>query len=129
VVDYLLLKKVHLCFAAISISGFIIRWIWRMKDSPAGQRRFVRIAPHVIDTLFLASGVVLALSIQQYPLKNPWLTAKVFGLLGYILLGMAAMSQRLPRPIRGLAFVSALVVFCWIISVAWLKSPWGFLGI
>jgi uncharacterized membrane protein SirB2 len=84
--------------------------------------------PHVIDTLFLASGLTLAWTIAQYPFLTGWLTAKVSGLLAYILLGMTAMSGRISRRARAIAFFTALLSYAWILSVAMLKSPWGFLG-
>ena len=72
---------------------------------------------------------MLAFSIGQYPLGTGWLTAKVSGLLAYILLGMAAMSVKFSRVGRSIVFLAALFAYTWIISVARLKSPWGFLGL
>ena len=125
--DYVLLKQVHICFALVSITGFVLRWTWKMTGSKLAAHRLTRTAPHIIDTLFLASAVMLAVNIGQYPLTTPWLTAKVVGLVGYILLGMAAMSNRLTRPVRSLAFLAALSVFGWIVTVARFKTPWGFI--
>lgn len=127
--DYVLIKQVHMSFAVISISGFILRWAWKINHSPLSSHRLARTAPHVIDTLFLASGITLAFSIGQYPLSTPWLTAKIAGLLAYIVLGMLAMSGGIPRTGRITAFTLALFCYCWIISVARLKSPWGFFSI
>ena len=51
---------------------------------PHLQQRWVKIVPHLVDTLLLASAVALAVMSHQYPLANGWLTAKVAGLLIYI---------------------------------------------
>jgi len=51
------------------------------------------------------------------------------GLIGYILLGMAAMSARVTGTGRLIAFLAAVSSYAWIISVARLKSPWGFIGL
>jgi uncharacterized membrane protein SirB2 len=127
--DYVLLKQAHISFALISIAGFVLRWAWSMKGSRWACHRLTRTVPHVIDTLFLASGLGLAFTIEQYPFVSGWLTAKVIGLLAYILLGMAAMSTRIPRSVRVAGFLAAVSSFAWIVSVARLKSPWGLLGI
>ena len=127
--NYLLLKQVHISFALLSITGFILRWNWVMKCSRWSQHRLTKTAPHIIDTLFLCSGLMLAHTVGQYPFTTGWLTAKIAGLLAYILLGMAAMSGRIPRAGKRIAFLAALSSYGWILSVAMLKSPWGFLDL
>ena len=127
--DYVLLKQVHISLAVISIAGFVLRWGWSMRGSTLAHHRLTRIAPHVVDTLFLTSALLLAYTIGQYPFTSGWLTAKVIGLLAYILLGMTAMSTRISRPGRVLGFLAALLCFAWIVSAARLKSPWGLIGI
>jgi len=127
--DYVLLKQVHVSFAVLSIAGFVLRWIWKFTGFRFSGHRITKTAPHVIDTLFLASGLMLAFTIGQYPLTTAWLTAKLAGLVGYILLGMVAMSARVTRTGQLIAFLAAVSSYGWIISVARLKSPWGFIGL
>ncbi len=100
-----------------------------MQQSRFSSHRLTKTVPHVIDTLFLASGLMLAYSIGQYPWTVDWLTAKITGLVLYIVLGMAAMSIRLSPAGRRIAFLAAIFTYAWIISVALLKSPWGFFGL
>jgi len=121
-----LLKQIHIGLAIVSISGFVLRWTWLMRGSSLKRHRWKRTLPHIVDTVFLATGILLAISIQQYPWTAPWLAAKLCGLLGYILLGMAAMNMK-SSGLRVAAFLGAVVTFAWIISVARLKSPWGLL--
>jgi len=125
-VDHVLLKSVHISLALVSVTSFVLRWIWMMRGSALSSMRLVRITPHIIDTLFLLSGIMLAISLGQLPFRDGWLTAKVMGLLVYILFGVGAMSGRNSRPVRTITFVSALLTYSWIISVAHFKSPWGF---
>jgi len=124
--NYLLLKQIHATLALISISGFMLRWCWRMMRSPLAQMRAVRIAPHVVDTLFLATAITLSLMAEEGSLSPAWFSAKIIGLVMYILLGMVAMRsapsirQSLP------AFIVAVAVFAWVATVARTKSPLGF---
>lgn len=98
-----------------------------MAGSPPARSRWAKNLPHIIDTLFLATGIGLALSIAQYPLSHAWLTAKVGGLLLYIIIGAIAM-RTAPQWQRSVpALVMALLVFAWIVSVARLRTPHGFL--
>ena len=126
--NYVLLKQVHVFFALASIIGFILRWNWKMGGSRLSQMKLTKTAPHVIDTLFLSTGVALAITINQYPFSTAWLTAKIAGLLVYIMLGMFAMSDKISRPWRLMAFLAAISTYTWILTVARFKSPWGFLG-
>jgi uncharacterized membrane protein SirB2 len=97
-------------------------------ESPLLKAPWVRIAPHVVDTLLLASAIALAVIIQQYPGLHGWLTAKVIGLIAYIGLGVVALNRGKTRVVRISAWIAALVVFGYIASVAMTKSPLGFLG-
>lgn len=93
-----------------------------MLNSPMLARRWVRVAPHVVDTLLLASAIALAVTVGQYPLVDGWLTAKVLGLVVYIVLGMIALKRGRTRAARIAAFCSALLVFAYIVAVAVTKS-------
>jgi uncharacterized membrane protein SirB2 len=123
---YVLLKNVHIVLALVSIAGFVLRWTWVMTGSNKASHRVTRTLPHVIDTLFLASGIALIMTINQYPFQVPWLTAKIIGLLVYIVLGSIALKRARTSTGRGLAFAAALITFAWIVSMARFKSPWGF---
>jgi uncharacterized membrane protein SirB2 len=128
-VSYLLLKSVHYYLALLSLAGFMMRGIWMLSDSALLQHRLTKTVPHIVDTLFLVAGLMLAYRIFQYPFTHDWLTAKLFGLIAYILLGTIALKRGKSRRIRQAAFFSAILVFSWIISVAMSKSPWGYVGI
>lgn len=119
---YILLKYVHVSCAALSVTGFVLRGIWMLQGSPLLARRWVRIAPHAVDTVLLASAIALAVMIRQYPLVQGWLTAKVLGLIAYIVLGTIALKRGRTRVVRITAFWGALLVFAYIVAVAVTKS-------
>jgi len=80
--------------------------------------RWVKIVPHVVDTCLLASAAALAYAIDQYPFVDSWLTAKVFGLLLYIVLGMVALRYGRSMQMRIGAWLAAQAVFFYIVLVA-----------
>jgi uncharacterized membrane protein SirB2 len=100
-----------------------------LRDSPQLSRRWVKILPHAIDTLLLASAVALTLVLHQYPLTDAWLSAKVVGLLVYIGLGLAALRYGKTRGVRAAAWIGALAVFLYIVSVALRHDPLGFFAV
>ena len=121
--SYTLIKIIHISSVITSFLFFFIRGIWLINDSPTLRMRWVRILPHVVDTILLTSAVALAYKIQQYPISDPWLTAKVMGLLVYIGLGMVAIRFGKTRTIRIRAWIAAQCVFAYIVGVALTKSP------
>ncbi len=120
---YWALKYLHVGCVIGSFSLFVLRGAWMMTGSGRLRLRWVRIVPHVVDTLLLGSAVALAVLIRQYPLVQPWLTAKVLGLLAYIGLGMIALRHGRTLRRRVAAWVAALAVFAYIVAVAVTKSP------
>ncbi len=125
---YPVLKHVHVTCAVVTLALFLLRGAWMMRDSPRLAARWVRVVPHVVDTVLLASAITLAVIIGNAPVTHGWLTAKVIGLLLYIVLGTVALKRGRTRAIRIGAFFASLAVFGYIVSVAVTKSPWGLLA-
>ena len=121
--DYAALKAIHVACAVISYVGFVVRGVWMIRDSAILERRWVKLAPHVIDTLLLASAIALAWMLGQYPFVHGWLTAKVVALTGYILLGTVALRPGRPKGARVTAWVAAQIVFLYIVAVAHTRNP------
>ncbi|MBK7421905.1 MAG: SirB2 family protein [Propionivibrio sp.] len=122
---YLSLKNLHVLFVVVSGSGFFIRGLWMLADSPRLNQRSVRIVPHIVDTLLLGSAIAMAVISAQYPGTQDWLTAKLIGLLVYIFCGMMALRRGKSKTTRGIFFAAALLAFAYIVSVALTRSPLG----
>ena len=120
--SYAQLLSVHVTCVVLSGAGFALRGLWMLQGSPMLARRWVRVLPHVIDTALLASAIWLAVLIQQAPLSHAWLSAKVLGLIVYIVLGTLALKRGRTRAIRIAALIGALLAFAYIVSVALTKS-------
>lgn len=120
---YALVKTVHISSVALSFSLFFLRGIWMLYTPQRLQFRWVRILPHIIDTVLLTSAVALATMSKQYPLVEPWLSAKVIALFLYIALGMVALRPGRDQRPRTLAWLGALLVFAYIVGVALTRSP------
>lgn len=124
---YLALKYIHLTFVVLSLLAFFVRGIWLFMNSSLLSKKWVKILPHVISIILLVSGIVLAVHLSMSPGSQPWLMAKIIGLIAYIGLGVAAF--KVPNPnARKLLWISAFIVFACIVSVAISKNPLGFLS-
>ncbi|KAA5969492.1 MULTISPECIES: SirB2 family protein [unclassified Pantoea] len=123
------IKNLHLVTVWITVTLFLLRFYWLRRGSPLLTRRWVRILPHVNDTLLLLSGVALVMITHFYPFtpQGSWLTEKLLAVIIYIALGFVALSRR-PRTdrTRWIAFLVALIALVTIITLALTKMPlWG----
>ncbi len=124
--DYATIKALHVGAAAISIALFVLRGAWRWASPERLAARWVRVVPHVVDTILLASALWLAWQLGRG--AAPWIAAKVVALLAYVALGTIALKRGRTPAIRAAAFFGALATFGYIVSVAMTKSPWGALA-
>ena len=125
--SYLVIKYVHVGAVVVSFGLFFLRGLWMMAAPEKLALRWVRVVPHVIDTVLLVSAIALAAVTTQYPFVQPWLTAKVLALLVYIVLGTVAIRRGRTRRVRIVAWILALLVFGYIVAVARMRDPlpWG----
>ncbi|MFO1434211.1 MAG: SirB2 family protein [Candidatus Competibacteraceae bacterium] len=121
---YSTVKHLHITAVVFTAGLFLLRGIWMMLDSPRLEQRWVKVVPHIVDTLLLLSALVLIFMLHQYPFVHGWLTAKVLGLLVYIGLGMIALHYGRTKRIRVLAWLAACLVFIYIVTIAVYKTPW-----
>ncbi len=120
---YAALKMIHIGSVSVSYLLFFWRGMLMLRNAAALQQRWVRIVPHMVDTVLLTSALALTINIQQYPLHDAWLSAKVAGLLLYIVLGMVALRFGKTRNIKVTAWIAAQCVFFYIVLVALSKQP------
>ena len=117
------IKIIHIISVVLSYILFNLRGIWMIQGSSLLKLRWVKILPHVIDTILLASAITLVFIIQQYPGFNIWVSAKIGGLLLYIFLGMVALRFGKTQKIKTISWILAQIVFFYIVLVALTKNP------
>lgn len=122
---YLVVLATHMSCAALSITFFILRGIWALQNREILHHPVVKVTPHVIDTILLLSALTLTVTISQYPFVDHWLTAKFFALIGYIILGTIALKRGRTQIIRSIALCGAILLFGYIVSVAYYHHPLG----
>jgi len=121
--NYLLIKQLHIATALFSITLFIIRFFKSQQNPLQIKNRWLRVLPHLNDSLLLTFAILLCFSIQQAPLINPWLSEKVSAVFLYIISGMFALKWAKNRWSRNTWFVIACVMFAYTANIAMNKNP------
>ena len=122
-------KFLHVACVALGGTGFLLRGLLMLADRRPAGSGWLRLAPHVNDTLLLTAGIALAFMSGQYPFVDGWLTAKALAVTIYIVLGSLALKAGRSKAIRLAAWLGGLAVYAYLISVALLKNPYGFLAL
>ncbi len=120
------IKHLHMGLALISILGFMARGGWLLFTGSKPGHTFVRIAPHVVDTLLLISGIVLLGLYGWAFLGQSWMWVKLLFVIFYIGAGIAAFKAPAGAPRWGL-FLLAVLLFFQTMAIAFSKQPAGLL--
>jgi uncharacterized membrane protein SirB2 len=123
------IKWVHI--AAVLISGglFALRGLAMLGGARWHMAAPLRYLSYTIDTVLLTAALMLVTMLRQYPFVQPWLTVKVLLLVVYVVLGSYALKRGATLTVRAMAYIAALLVFAFIISVARAHDPRGVLAL
>ena len=113
-----MIKLIHMSTAFISITFFMVRGFWVFNNAEMMNKKWVKIVPHINDTILLVTAIILAVGIQQYPFTHDWLTAKFIALLLYIVFGTLALKRAKELKNKMVFFILSLLIFSYIIGVA-----------
>ncbi|GLO61602.1 hypothetical protein MACH09_21100 [Vibrio sp. MACH09] len=114
---YLALKNIHLLSIALSAILLSVRFALVMANSQLIDKKFIKIAPHVVDTVLLLTGIGLIISLGFIPFTagTEWFTQKVTCILAYFALGFFALKMAKNKLLRIFAFFGALG---WLVMAA-----------
>lgn len=119
---YMMYKHLHITLALLTFLLFFVRGIWLIKGSPKLSMCWTKIVPHILATLLIISGIMLALTLGFKPSAHPWIIAKIAGLIFFILLSVFAFKAK-SQTRKALLFSEACVVYFYIVGVALTKNP------
>ena len=126
--DYGVLKTIHESAVTLSFAGFFARGVGMLGDATWVKHRLAKTLPHLVDTVLIVSALWLAWILRLTPSNAPWIGAKIVGLFVYIGIGMVALRFGRTKGVRASAWILAMLVFAWIVSVAITKDPRGFVS-
>jgi len=119
-----IIKSIHVICALLSISGFIYRGILKLTSPEKLAQKWLKITPHIIDTVLLASAIYLVFAMQYYPSLFNWVTVKIIALVLYIVLGLFTLRFCKTRTGIIISFTLAISMFTYIVFVARTKLIW-----
>lgn len=125
------IKLFHIATVILSGSIFALRGLVilvRQGQSNSGVLPLLKWSSYINDTLLLSAGLLLMHLTQQYPVNDPWLSAKLSLLVLYIGLGITALRIGRTLTQRRLFFVMAIAVFMFMFSIARSHHPLGILA-
>jgi len=112
------LKHSHMLFIAISIILFQFRYFLKFRHR--AMTKFLKVVPHINDTLLLITGISLAYVAGINPMQHSWLMAKIIALIVYIAFGTLAMKSTGNKSV--LFYLLATFTFVFIVMTALHKS-------
>lgn len=120
-----MLKHTHLLFVAIVVIVFIARVLIAQFKPELLAAKWMKIAPHVLATVLLLTGVGLVFEGNWLAGDYGWIVAKLIAMFAFIGLGMVAI--RAQGDNRWYAFAGALIMVVYIVKVAITKQAFFFL--
>lgn len=121
---YMALKHSHVGFVYLSLILFVLRFALAYVKPALNNNKILKIAPHVISALLLITAVLLCVQLEQYPFTDAWVTAKLLGLVAYVVFGILAI-KKMNVPM----FVLALLTFGYLFGVAKMHSALSWLSL
>ncbi|GAA0858266.1 SirB2 family protein [Aliiglaciecola litoralis] len=106
---YIFTKHLHMTAVVLTILFFIVRFFWLMRGSDMLMKKWVKISPHIIDTILLASAVALCFLVPWNPLQHPWLWQKILLVVIYILMGFYVLKRANSTAARWTGFAVGMV--------------------
>lgn len=120
---YEIVKHIHLTAIALSVVLFLLRFVLSVMQSPMLQKKWLKVVPHIVDTLLLISAATLCVILKQYPFVDAWVTEKLMALVMYVFMVTLALKLGRTGFIRGVGFVGALSWIAYAGMVAVSKQP------
>lgn len=111
-----MLKLIHIIFIFSSFASFIGRVALLHIKPMLLQKKLFKIAPHIIDTLLLLTGILLVFQGNWLNGEYGWIISKFAILLLYIVLGVITMRSVGFK--HWMAFIAAVTCFVFIFIIA-----------
>ena len=120
------MKHFHMLLAVVSILLFTLRFVWLIKESDMLAKKWVKITPHVVDTLLLAIGVTMAMKLAINPAEQLWLAEKLMAIVAYIFTGFYTLKWARNRTMQYFGYLGAMGWMVLIFRIAQTKETFFF---
>ncbi|OOR98582.1 invasion protein expression up-regulator SirB [Haemophilus paracuniculus] len=108
----------HIGLAYVSLALLLVRGVLSAKQVDWRQYKMLKIAPHLVDTLLLASGVAIFF-LFGFSFGESWIWAKLMFIGIYVFCAVKAFKKNAPFSLKH--FLLAVVSFMMVMVVATIK--------
>lgn len=116
------MKHLHMTLVLLSVALFTLRFIWLLKGSTNLNKKWVKIAPHIIDTFLLLLGIGLAVKLSINPMEQLWLGEKILAIVAYIFTGYYTLKLAKNNTMRIIGYLGALGWIMLVVKIATTKQ-------
>lgn len=109
--------------AVISVALFTLRFIWLLAGSDKLQAKWVKISPHIVDTLLLSLGIVMAVQYSINPAEQLWFGEKLLAVVAYIFTGYYTLKLARNRVMQIIGYLGAIGWIMLIVRLAMTREP------
>jgi uncharacterized membrane protein SirB2 len=120
---YEIVKHIHLTAIVLSVVLFLLRFVLNVMQSSMLQKKWLKILPHIVDTLLLVSAATLCVILKQYPFVDAWVTEKLLALVMYIFMVTLALKLGRTGFMRAIGLIGAVSWIAYAGMVAVSKQP------
>ncbi|MGS2719286.1 SirB2 family protein [Paraglaciecola aestuariivivens] len=108
---YMLIKHTHISIIMLTFIFFMINFVLTVKGSDKVNNKLLKIGPHILYTLFVATFIYLVLAnpLNLYPFVNGWASSKLGGFVLYVLSITFALKWAKTQLWRFVGLISAIV--------------------
>ena len=111
-----MIKTLHFVFILSSFASFFYRFYLSVFNPEGLKNKMIKIAPHILDTFLLISGLILVMQGNWLSGEFGWIISKIILLISYI--GFGVMAMRLKGTQRWIGFFMAIACYVSIFIIA-----------
>jgi uncharacterized membrane protein SirB2 len=119
------IKLVHVAAVIASGSLFLLRGLAIQVRASWAMAAPIRYLSYGIDIVLLAAALALVSMLPWATFANGWLWAKLFLLLGYVVLGSFALKRGRTRAVRAACLIASMALFACVYAIARTHNPFG----
>lgn len=122
---YMIVKHLHATFAVLSLVFLLLRVFLAWSTAAKLDKPWLKVLPHAIDGLLVASIVGVVVVTGMYPFSVPFVTEKLIAFIVYIVfsvLTVLALRGRFSVKLKAPFAAVAIMSWFWLAKVAFMKQ-------
>ena len=115
--DLVLLTKLALIVAALTLIIYIVRGVMMLTNSPMTNSRAIHGIASIITLVLFGLGVYIGFG-QHLSFADGYMLSQIIGLLLFVAFGVIALKQGLSKPVAIVLWLIGLAAFIYTVLIA-----------